>query len=137
MTGAGGWPMSDRQAWTDSILQREQARKRSKYGATKVVVDGLSFDSKKEAGRWRELVLMQHAGQITDLRRQVEFPLKAQTDADMAGVTVGSYVADATYWRDGRLVVEDVKSAATRRIALYRLKAKIFEANYGYAILEV
>jgi hypothetical protein len=128
--------MSDRQAWTDNILQREQARKPNKYGAKKVVVDGLSFDSKKEAGRWRELVLMQAAGQITDLRRQEAFDLLADSRG-FQPITVGTYVSDFSYQRDGRKVVEDAKSPATRRIALYRLKAKIFEANYGFPILEV
>ena len=48
---------------------------RSKYGAKKVTVDGITFDSKKEANRWCELRLMERAGVITGLERQVKFVL--------------------------------------------------------------
>lgn len=47
----------------------------SKYNNQKTVVDGITFDSKKEAARWQELLLLQKAGKITDLQRQVKFVL--------------------------------------------------------------
>ena len=47
----------------------------SKYYSQKVVVDGISFDSKKEANRFRELSLLERAGAITGLERQVKFTL--------------------------------------------------------------
>ena len=48
---------------------------RNKYGNRKVIVDGMEFDSKKEARRWRELTYMQKAGIIQDLKRQVKYVL--------------------------------------------------------------
>jgi hypothetical protein len=94
-------------------------------------VDNIVFDSKKEAGRYIELKLMQQAGQITDLHLQQVFNL------DVNGITVGHYIADFTYrhkeWPG--LIVEDVKSPATRT-ALYQLKKKIFQAQYGITITE-
>src|SRR5689334_5102470 len=89
--------------------------KPSKYRNKKTEVDGILFDSKKEAKRWIELKLMQQAGQITDLRLQHLFPLIVN------GVTVGEYRADFTYMRlnyphagfHGLFTVEDVKGYRT------------------------
>ena len=55
--------------------------RRSKYGAQKTEFDGLVFDSKHEAMRWRELALLQRSGEIADLQRQVKYILiPAQVD---------------------------------------------------------
>jgi hypothetical protein len=132
--------------WTKAIATRELhaslEKRKNKYGATKVEVDGLVFDSKREAGRWRELVLMQAAGQITDLRRQEAFPLFAYVIGDgvwrrerTMATCVGQYVSDFSYVRDGRKVIEDSKTKATRT-AVYMLKRKIVAANYGITIVE-
>jgi hypothetical protein len=126
--------------WTKAITKREMhaslGKRKNKYGATKVEVDGLVFDSKREAGRWRELVLMQAAGQITDLRRQEAFELWAWSLDDVeCGTPVGHYLSDFSYMRDGRKVVEDSKTKATRT-AVYLLKRKIVAANYGITIVE-
>ena len=48
---------------------------KSKYGSRKTIVDGISFDSKKEASRYRELLLLERAGKIGNLRRQVKYVL--------------------------------------------------------------
>ena len=53
----------------------DDSPKKSKYSNRKVAVDGLMFDSKKEAARWRELRMEQSGGMISDLRRQVPFDL--------------------------------------------------------------
>jgi hypothetical protein len=94
-------------------------------------VDGLRFDSRKEAARWGELCLLRDAGVISGLRRQVRIPIRVK------GVTVCRYVADAVYIEGGRRVVEDVKSPATRRLAVYRLKRRLLAAVYGIQIREV
>lgn len=93
----------------------------SKYRNIKTRVDGILFDSKKEAARWGELKLLLRAKEISDLQRQVTFPL-------MAGCKkVGSYRADFTYRdKSGELVIEDVKGKPT---AIYLLKKKILAAN--------
>lgn len=109
---------------------------RSKYHATKVVDRDGTFDSKKENRRWHDLLLLQKAGKIRDLQRQVRFDLHA-----MGGVKVGAYVADFTYVVDdelhsNRIVVEDTKGFRT---PLYRWKKKHFDAEYanaGWSITE-
>ncbi len=101
----------------------------SKYGAKAVVTaDGQRFDSQREYARWRELELLEHAGKIAHLRRQVRYPLNA-----INGEVVAWYVADFIYEQDGKLVMEDTKGFKT---PLYRLKRKWIKAEYGIEILE-
>lgn len=121
--------------WTEEQLQEHLKRtpvkpkvatkKPSKYKNVKTVVDGSVFDSKAEARRWTVLKAMQAAGQITDLRRQVPFPLVAN------GLVIGKYEADYTYNSDGVFIVEDCKGVKT---AMFRWKAKHFKAQYGFEI---
>ena len=62
--------------------------KKQKYHAQKIVIDGIDFPSKKEARRWMELLLLQKAGEIEGLRRQVRFELiPAQYAPDMVTKT--------------------------------------------------
>lgn len=101
---------------------------RSKYGNKKTVVDGLTFDSQREAARWIQLRAEERAGTIKNLRRQVPFALVVNR------VPCGKYVADFTFERDGKEVVMDAKGHATD---LYRLKKKLVYAIYGVTIEEV
>lgn len=101
-----------------------------KYRNEPVEVDGVRFDSKKEARRWAELVLMERAGRITQLRRQVAVPVV------VGGEVVCEYVADAVYFEAGTKVFEDTKSPATRRNPVYRLKRKLLKALYGIDVRE-
>ena len=103
----------------------------AKYGNTKVNVDGVPFDSKREAARWKELRLMERAGEITALRRQVRFELIPKQDGERAV----SYVADFVY-RDkgGNEIVEDAKGARTRE---YIIKRKLMLWRHGIRIREV
>lgn len=102
----------------------------SKYNAKKTTVDGLAFDSKREAARWLELKLLERAGEITDLRRQVKFTLipKQQGERECA------YIADFTYTEKGALVVEDVKGAKTPE---YIIKRKLMLEKHGIRVKEV
>lgn len=95
---------------------------RRKFNNTPTVVDGVKFDSKKEAARWALLVAMQRAGKIGGLRRQVRFPIRVND------VIVCRYVADFVYVEAGQRVVEDVKSSFTRMNPVYRLKKKMMAA---------
>lgn len=95
------------------------------------MVDGIAFDSKREAARWSELRAKQDAGRIAGLRRQVRFPLIVN------GTRVCSYVADFVYIAAGRRVVEDVKSDFTRKLPVYRIKRKLMIACHGIHIQEV
>lgn len=110
-----------------------------KYRNVKTVVDGITFDSKKEANRWCELKLLEKAGEISGLKLQPEFPITIN------GQKVCKYIADFEYVDSEldlspvalRTVIEDVKSPATRKNSTYRLKKKLVEAVYGIEITEV
>ena len=103
-------------------------RRKSKYGNKKTVIDGIKFDSKREASRWCDLRLMLRAGAIADLKRQVPYQVSVNS------VPVFKYMADFTYLRNGVLVVEDSKGMRT---PIYRLKKRCVEAQYGITIREV
>ena len=105
--------------------------KRPKYGNRKVKMGDLTFDSAKEAKRWGELQFMVKAGEIRNLERQVRFPIIVN------GVKVCTYVADYVYDEMAGRVVEDVKSAFTRKDPVYRLKNKLMKACHGIDIREV
>lgn len=102
--------------------------KRSKYGNRKTEVDGLIFDSAREAKRWSELRLLERAGRIADLKRQVRYAL------DVNGQPICHYVADFVYRADGQPVVEDAKGFRTD---VYKLKAKLMKAVHSITVVEV
>lgn len=111
----------------------------SKYGNRKTTVDGFGFDSAKEARRYTELALLQRAGEISDLRRQVTFWLiPAQYMGGKLVERPVGYVADFVYVdnKTGKTVVEDVKSKATKT-PVYIIKRKLLLQNYGIRIVEV
>lgn len=105
----------------------EVNRAPNKFGAIATEVDGIRFASKKEARRYRELSLLEKAGQIHRLRLQVRYPLVVN------GVKIGHYTADFVYTENGAEVVEDSKGVRTRD---YILRAKLMRALYGVTILE-
>lgn len=109
---------------------------RNKYGNRKVTCMGEVFDSKREYERYRELRLMERAGAIHDLHRQVRFELvPAQYEGKRCVERAVSYVADFVYWEGENMVVEDVKSKATRTES-YIIKRKLMRQK-GYKIREV
>ncbi len=100
---------------------------RSKYGAKKTVVDGITFDSQAEATRYGVLKVIQASGLITGLRLQVPYQITVN------GKKVCRYVADFVYIENGKEVVEDVKGMKT---PVYNLKKKLMEAVFGVVIFE-
>ena len=102
----------------------------NKYGAKKTVVDGIKFDSGKEAARYRQLCLLQRVGQIRDLQIKVKYQLIVN------GVKIGRYTSDFEYEENGRHVVEDVKSKATKKARDYGLRKKLMLAIHGIKIRE-
>lgn len=142
--------MSERAAWTRHVAGALVAP-RSKYGAHPQVIDGIRFDSTKEASRYRELRILEHAGQIRDLEIHPRFPIDVvtlwregrwtwattRTEAP-AIVPCGVYTADFRYHdvTTGAVVVEDVKSGPTKTTA-YRLRKRLVEAIHGIQITEV
>lgn len=118
----------------------------SKLHNVRTVVDGIAFDSKKEAARYQELRLLEKAGAIQNLRRQVEYTLiPAQREPDRIGPKGGrkpgrvierpcTYRADFVYEENGQTVVEDVKGVRTE---VYRIKRKLMLYTHGIRIREV
>lgn len=109
----------------------------SKYGAKKVTVDGITFDSQKEAYRWCELKLLERGKVISDLQRQVKFDLLPSQK--YKGQTVErpvTYVADFTYTdrKTGDFIVEDTKGFKTKE---YIMKRKMMLYFHGIRIREV
>lgn len=113
--------------------------RRAKYANQKTTVDGILFDSKKEATRYTELKLLQRAKQIRGLIMQPRFPLECgQTPIKIRseGFPNGrqsTYIADFQYYdiQAKQRVVEDVKGMDT---PTSRLKRAIVEAQYGILI---
>ena len=121
-----------------------------KYNNKKVMVDGIKFDSKKEATRYKELKTLERAGIIQDLQRQVKYVLvPAQYEPTSEVYTKGkengklkkgrlierecAYYADFVYTENGKTVVEDTKGVKTpeyiikRKLMLYVHNIKIKE----------
>lgn len=120
----------------------------NKYGNKKTIVDGIVFDSKKEANRFSELKLLLRAGKIKELRMQVAYELvpeqrEPSTIGSRGGIHKGAliekpvkYIADFVYWDNERNkeVVEDTKGKRTKE---YIIKRKLMLYKYGIRIKEV
>ena len=102
-----------------------------KYGNTKIRVDGRLFDSKAEAARWQELQLLERAGEITELERQVEYELIPKQKGERAV----KYIADFRYIdHEGNTVVEDTKGVKTQ---VWIIKRKMMLRVHGIRVREV
>ena len=95
----------------------------SKYKARKTAYKGTIYDSGKEAKRAAELELLQRAGKIKNLRRQVKFTLQDKFQYRGKIIRAIEYVADFVYEADG-LIIEDVKGYRTPE---YKIKAKMLK----------
>lgn len=133
------------------MAYRGWRRNGTKYNATKVEIDGHTFDSKKESNRYLELKLLERSKVISDLRMQVEFELlpnqyatekrygkngKPLKDKKVLLERRVVYRADFVYTLNetGETVVEDVKGV---RLPEYILKRKMFLYKYGIPIHEI
>ncbi len=108
----------------------------SKYNSKKTTIDGITFDSKKEAARYVDLKLLEKAGVIKDLDLQPKFQLQPTYSKNGKKVKAIFYKADFQYFDNEKkkIVVEDVKGIRTRE---YLLKKKIFEFVYALTITEI
>lgn len=126
------------------------SRSKVKYGNRKITRDGLTFDSIKEYRRWCELSLLERAGEITGLERQVKYvliPAQYAPDTVTARGKIKrgkllerecSYVADFRYVRDGETIVEDVKGYKKgQAYALFAVKRKLMLSVHGIMVKEV
>lgn len=103
----------------------------NKYRNRKTEAYGILFDSKHEAEQYIILQSRLEAGEIADLHCQVQYA------CDVNGQHVCNYFADFTYLENGKLVVVDAKSEATRKDKAYRIKKKLVEAIHEIEIIEV
>lgn len=101
----------------------------NKYGNKKVTVDGIEFDSKKEANRYLQLKLLERAGEIQDLQLQVKFELIPKQKGERAC----NYIADFVYTQNGETIVEDTKGFKTPE---YIIKRKLMLERHGIRIKE-
>ena len=123
---------------------------RRKYGNKKIQAGGQVFDSKKEYKRFCELSLLERAGEITNLQRQVPYLLLPEqrapsTDVYKKGSRAGQpkpgpvlerkvvYIADFVYQENGETVVEDANGMRTKE---YVIKRKLMLYRYGIRIKE-
>lgn len=117
-------------------------RIKNKYKNSKVVIDGIRLDSKKEAGRYIVLKSLEKDGKIFGLRRQVKY-LLIPTQYEVPDEKKKkrkvlerecSYYADFVYYKDGKIIVEDTKGVKTPE---YIIKRKLMLYVYGVIIKEV
>lgn len=113
----------------------------NKYKNTKVIVNGQTFDSKKEYERWIVLFTMEKAGYISSLQRQVEYVLiPNQKENGKVVERAIKYIADFVYEKDGKTVVEDVKGYRDPQSAGYAkfvIKRKLMRYIHGIEVHEV
>jgi len=105
-----------------------------KYHNHKTMVCDILFDSKAEAKRWQELLLLERAGEITDLKRQVRYELLPFQKGENRNERKCEYVADFTYIDNGKLIVEDAKGMTTKD---YIIKRKLMLYIHKISIREV
>lgn len=122
------------------IIQKASVQHQPKYGNQKEtrIIDGkaVTFDSRKEAARWDELVLLSRAGKIKNLRRQPRFVLIPAQRIDGKLVEQPCvYVADFAYrTKAGAEIVEDAKGVRT---PVYIIKRKLMLLVHGIKITEI
>ena len=121
----------------------------NKYKNKKVVIDGIQFDSKKEANRWLKLKALEEQGEITDLQRQVKFTLIPAIHETVGYTKRGkpvnrcveravTYTADFVYKdSEGKTCVEDTKSAITAKDKGYIIKRKLMKYVHNITLKEV
>lgn len=111
-------------------------KKGDKYNNTKTTLDGITFDSEKEAARYAELKVLEKAGAITDLERQKKFILQPSFYYQGKKQRPIIYICDFCYKQNGKTIIEDVKSPITKNNQVYKLKKKMMLYK-GYEVKEV
>jgi hypothetical protein len=111
----------------------EPVAKRSKYGNRAVVVDGVRFDSQREAKRWAELQRLEQLGTIHRLRRQVPFVLAKSVhfEGEKRAKPALRAIIDFVYFEGNQTVAEDVKSPVTAKTAAWRIKRHLIKSIYS------
>lgn len=104
-----------------------------KYGNKKTTIDGVTFDSKREADRWSHLCMLQRAGRISELRRQVAYVLapSVKFEGSTRAKPAIRFIADFEYVEAGARIVEDVKSKPTAKLPAFQLKRHLMKHLHG------
>lgn len=100
----------------------------NKYKANKTIINGVQFDSKKEAQLYVKLVSLQNKGIISGLERQKRFEVIPKTKTERAAYYVADYFFQEV--ATGQWVVADCKSPITKRLPAYVLKRKLMKWHY-------
>lgn len=115
--------------------------RKAKYRNKPKVLNGIKFDSQKEARRYQELKLLERAGKIKDLEIQPKFSLVkgVKFTGDNRAKPDLRYFADFAYTdtRTGERVVEDVKSVVTKESTVYKMKRHMMLAIHGIEVREI
>lgn len=114
-------------------------KKRSKFFSKKVIVEGIKFDSIKEANTYLKLKELEKKGKIKDLELQKEYVLQEKFKLNNKTRRSITYRADFKYitTKDDKLHVVDVKSPYTAKDKVYRIKKKMFEYKYKIELEEI
>ena len=118
----------------DDVVQMRG--KKPRYRNEPITVDGEKFASKKQYARWCQLKMLEQAGKVSNLRREVPFELAPGVTLSGKRKPSVRYYADAVYEEDGAKVVEDTKSDITRRDPVYRIKKHLMMSVHGIEIME-
>ena len=104
-----------------------------------MTVDGIRFDSQKEAKRYQELLIMQKAGLIRGLERQKRFLLiPSQRIGKKVVERECVYVADFVYLKEDKVIVEDVKGyKGGGAYQVFTIKRKLMLQKYGIRVIEI
>ena len=131
---------SKRPSSLEQLVREISGKPKNKFNAVKKTVDGIKFDSTREAKRYEELKLLERAGKIKDLEVQPVYTLVKSVKYKNAKRAKPAmvYTADFRYWdiEKGELVVEDVKSVATAKLTDYIMRRHMMLAFHGIEVLE-
>jgi len=113
----------------------EKPVKKNKHRNIRIIIDGIKFQSIKEAERYSELKLQEHCGFISDLERQPVFLLQDKFKHNAKSYRDIRYFADFKYIKDGKEIIEDVKAWDEKKqkfieTDVFKLKKKMLLKRY-------
>ena len=131
--------MTDTMTLEEYHQLRRENRRRQKFNAQSVEMDGYTFQSGVEAGRWVELKLLRDIGQIANLRPHPRWVLLPGFKHRGKRYREVSYTADFIYEENGIIVVEDVKGGKATQTRDFRMRMKILlyqHPEFDFRIVE-
>ena len=113
-------------------------KKTGKVNHETVTINGIKFDSRAEADRYTVLRVMEKTGKISGLECHPRWEIIPKQEVQgHRNFQAAHYTADFKYYKDGELVVEDVKSTYTREAEDYKLRRKLMMLVHGIYVTEV